>query len=142
MELPKYDELYVPLLTALGDGGIHEFKEVKNRIAEMLRLDESALSELIPSGKQTVFSNRVGWAKTYLKKAGLIADPQRAHFQITNEGKQLLESGVTVTNALLRGKYSSFAEFAGRKTKPTNLDTPVPNPGETPLETLERVTRR
>lgn len=136
MELPKYDELYMPLLTALGDGGVHEFKEVKNRIAEILHLDEDALSRLIPSGRQTLFANRVGWAKTYLKKAGLVTDPRRSHFQITDEGKLLLESGVTITNALLLKKYPDFSKFKG-KSKPSDADEPAP--AETPQETLDRV---
>ena len=75
MALPKYLELYGPLLSALLDGDIHKKREISAKIAEQLHLTDAELAELLPSGAQTVFENRVGWARTYLKKAGLIESP-------------------------------------------------------------------
>ena len=96
MPLPKYYELYVPFLTAINDEKIHELKEIKKYIANILQLNESEMSEKLSSGKSTIYDNRIGWVRTYLKKAGLISAPQRAHCQITHEGKMLLESGVNI----------------------------------------------
>lgn len=68
MGIPKYHELYLPFLTVIQDGEIHSLKEIKGAIAQLLQLSKSELLERLPSGKQAVFDNRVGWARTYLKK--------------------------------------------------------------------------
>ena len=79
MSLPKYNELYSPFLAAIQDEMPHNISKVKDAIAEQLQLSDESLAEQLPSGTQTVFANRVGWAKTYLKKAGLIESPKRAN---------------------------------------------------------------
>ena len=141
MSLPKYYELYVPFLTVIKDGRVHTMKEVKAGVAEILRLTEDELVERLASGNQLIFDNRIGWARTYLKKAGLIEAPQRAHFLITAEGKRLLESGNPITDDMLAEKYPAFAEFkrkkvAGHSEPALTQDT---SEAETPEETFERV---
>ena len=76
-------------------------KEVSAKVSGVLNLKEEELSERLPGGSQTVFGNRIAWAKTYLKKAGLVEVLQRAHFKITEKGRRLLESGVMITDKLL-----------------------------------------
>lgn len=66
--LPKYYGFYTPFLTALQDQKVHTSKEIQADIAQMLNLSDEQLSEVLPSGTQSVFCNRIGWAKTYLKK--------------------------------------------------------------------------
>lgn len=88
MSVPKYYEMYAPFLKSLKDGGVHSIKEIKQDIIEQIHLTENDLVELLPSGKQTVFDNRVGWARTYLKKAGLIVSSSRAQFALSEEGKK------------------------------------------------------
>lgn len=84
MSVPKYDELMKPLLVAVKDGMVYKIKDVAANLAEQLHLTEEDLAEVLPSGRQTVFKNRVGWAKTYLKKAGLLDSPARATVVITD----------------------------------------------------------
>ena len=72
MFLPKYYEFYGLFLSALKDRNVHSIKELQTTIASSSHLSADALLEMLPSGKQTVFKNRIGWAKTYLKKAGMI----------------------------------------------------------------------
>ena len=72
MSIPKYHELYAPFLKALMDGETHTMKEIKRFVVEQVQLTDEDLSERLPSGKQAVFENRIGWCRTYLKKAGLI----------------------------------------------------------------------
>ena len=91
MSLPKYNELYSPFLIAIQDGKLHSMNEVKESIAKQLSLTEESLAERLPSGTQTVFANRVGWARTYLNKAGLVDNSEKACTIITEEGKKLLE---------------------------------------------------
>lgn len=143
MGLPKYYELYRPFLKALSDEKVHTLKEIKDYITKLLNLNEELLLERLPSGKQTIYDNRIGWARTYLKKAGLISSPQRAHLQITVEGQALLASGVNITDRLLAERYSEFADFiiGGKKIakQKYNKDNIEETALETPQETLERV---
>lgn len=140
MGLPKYYELYRPFLKALSDEKVHTLKEIKDYITKLLNLNEELLLERLQSGKQTIYDNRIGWARTYLKKAGLISSPQRAHLQITVEGQALLASGVNITDRLLAERYSEFADFIiGGKKIAKQKDNIEETILETPQETLERV---
>ena len=141
MAIPKYNELYVPFLRALADGRVHALKEIKESVANELQLSEDELSERIQSNKQTVIDNRLGWARTYLKKAGLLISEKKAHFQISEEGNRLLAERIPITNELLAERYPSFAEFINDKSAPNTpaVQTAPENETETPQETLERV---
>ena len=90
MAVPKYDELMKPLLAAVKDGEVYKIKDVTAVLAQQLNLSAEDLAEMLPSGRQTVFKNRVGWAKTYLKKAGLLDSPARATIVITEAGKKVV----------------------------------------------------
>ena len=78
MAIPKYDKLMKPFLQTLEDGGVHKLKDITAKLAEEFHLTQDELDEVLPSGSETVFRNRVGWARTYLKKAGLLESPERA----------------------------------------------------------------
>ena len=82
MALPKYNELYVPFLTVLIDGNVHALKEIKQSIADTLCLSAEELSERLPSGKQFIFDNLMGWARTYLKKRGSSKRPKEDIFPL------------------------------------------------------------
>ena len=88
MAVPKYDELMKPLLVAVQDGEVYKMKDVTSMLAQQLNLSAEDLAELLPSGRQTVFKNRVSWAKTYLKKAGLLDSPARATIVITDAARK------------------------------------------------------
>lgn len=143
MALPKYDEFYRLVLNALQDGKSHSMKEVRNSIAQTLHLTEQDLSETLSNGS-SVYAGRVGWAKTYLKKAEMIDSPQRGYITITPAGQSLLASNEPITNALLAKLSSAFLDFyrpqSGNSTSAqsdsgnTQISTP-----ETPQETFERV---
>lgn len=138
--LPRYDEFYMPLLHVLQDGKTYTMKEVKKRIAENLHLSDEVLLERLASGRQSVYDNRVNWAKTYLKKAKVVESPKRAQIMITDRGKALIASGEVVTNALLEEKYPEFTEFCGKKDIDETVATPtLALSEETPQEVLDRV---
>ena len=111
MGVPKYFEMHKPLLQFLSDGNTHSLKEIKEFMIQFFLLIVAAVSELLPSGRQTYFSNRVGWARTYLKKAGLIDSPAKGMFCITPEGKKVvLEDPPVIDNNYLM-RYDSFKAF-------------------------------
>lgn len=143
MALPKYNEFYRLVLTVLQDGKSHSMKEVRDSIAQTLQLTEEDLSETLSNGS-SVYAGRVGWAKTYLKKAEMIDSPQRGYIAITPAGRSLLASTEPITNAVLAQKCPAFLDFY----RPQNTDSTasaqpqasVPDDApETPQETFERV---
>ena len=145
MAIPKYNELYRLVLLSLQDGGMHSMKEVRDFIISTLHLTEQDLAETLPSNpKSSVFSGRVGWAKTYLLKAQMIDSPQRGHIFITPSGKALLESGISITNTVLAQKCPEFLDFYRRKNSGSDSITLTPDEvqaeaPETPQETFDRV---
>lgn len=145
MAIPKYNELYRLVLLSLQDGGTHSMKEVRDFIISTLHLTEQDLTETLPSNpKSSVFSGRVGWAKTYLLKAQMIDSPQRGHIFITPSGKALLESGISITNTVLAQKCPEFLDFYRRKNSGSDSITLAPDEvqaevPETPQETFDRV---
>lgn len=77
-----------PVLVALQDGEVHAKPELFDLVASALDVSAEAQSELLPSGKQTTLSNRVGWAITHMDKAGLLSRPARGQYAITERGTQ------------------------------------------------------
>jgi restriction system protein len=78
------------LVRLASDGGEHTLKEAVPALADIFRLTDAERTELLPSGQQAVFNNRVAWANTFLKKAELLRSPRRGVFTITDRGKSVL----------------------------------------------------
>lgn len=91
MAIPDFQSLMLPVLRAGADGEV-KINGVVEQLGAELGLTEAELTELLPSGKQTTFANRVHWAKSYLGKAGLVQLTRRAHYTITDRGRQLLKN--------------------------------------------------
>lgn len=140
MAVPKYNELMKPLLIAVSDGETYKMKNVTALLAEQLNLSSDDLAEMLPSGRQTVFKNRVGWAKTYLKKAGLLDSPARATIVITNAGKQVVADNPEKIDSKYLEQFPSFVDFASapEPLDDSNPASEVPKPSDlTPDDQLE-----
>lgn len=140
MAVPKYDELMKPLLIAVSDSETYKMKDVTALLAEQLNLSSDDLAEMLPSGRQTVFKNRVGWAKTYLKKAGLLDSPARATIVITNAGKQVVADNPEKIDSKYLEQFPSFVDFASapEPLDDSNPESEVPKPSDlTPDDQLE-----
>ena len=111
MAVPKYDELMKPLLTTVKDGEVYKIKDVTAVLAQQLNLSAEDLAEMLPSGRQTVFKNRVGWAKTYLKKAGLLDSPARATIVITEAGKKVVAENPEKIDSKYLEQFPSFVDL-------------------------------
>jgi restriction system protein len=94
MAIPDYESLMLPVLRFYADVKEHSSREVIEALAIELGLTEQERKEMLPSGQQEVFDNRVGWARTYLKKAGLIESPRRGFSKITQHGIATLEGNL------------------------------------------------
>src|SRR5712692_141673 len=92
MAVPDFQSLMLPLLNVAADGKEHTLAEARDKLAAEFKLTDNDREELLPSGKQSKFSNRVAWAKTYLQQAGLLLSPRRGHLQLSSRGSELLKS--------------------------------------------------
>jgi restriction system protein len=103
----------LPILQFASDGAEHRTRDAVAAVAGKLQLTEEELSKLIPSGNDYIFANRFGWARTYLKKAGLIHYPGWGKFQITDAGKLLLAKSPAKIDLTVLKQYPEFLEFYG-----------------------------
>lgn len=135
MAVPKFFEFFEAFLKAVSDGELHSAKDVRNNIANSMELTEEDLAEMLPSGTQRTFDNRVAWARTYLDKAGLIETPMRGKYHITEEGIRALASNEKIDIAYLE-KSEEFKNFHTVTTQNTSIEI-QDEKNETPLEILE-----
>jgi len=120
--IPDYQTLMLPVLKLAADGEEHKFSHAVDALADQFALSQEERSELLPSGSQAVFNNRVGWARSYLKQAGLLASPKRGFFVITPKGQQLLAQNPPEINVSLLEQYPEFVEFRNRKKEKSETD--------------------
>ena len=127
----------LPLLEYYSDGKTHPIGDAVDLLGRQFALSEDELRELLPSGRQEKFRNRVAWAKTYLVKAGLLSSPKRGHFAITPAGQSTLrEKPARIDVAFLR-RYPSFVSFVETKNPSDATSESVPAPMESPEEMIE-----
>jgi restriction system protein len=141
MTIADFQSLMLPLLKILGDGRTYKYREILELLAREFQVTEAERKEMLPSGQQGIFDNRVGWAKTYLKKAGLIDSPQRATFVISERGKEILFQNPARIDAKFLRQFPEFQEF-NRVNKQNNAITidsslPTSEQEQTPEELLE-----
>jgi restriction system protein len=138
MTIPDYQSIMLPLLKFAEDEKEHSLREAISDLAREFKLTEEEQKELLPSGKQAIFDNRVGWARTYLKKAGLLDASRRSYFIITQRGLELIAEKPKAINVQFLMKYDEFIEFRQiKKEKSELLNNETNNLLETPEETLE-----
>ena len=144
MAVPKYNELMKPLLMAIKDGGNYKIKDVTATLAKQLGLSTEDLAEMLPSGRQTVFKNRVGWAKTYLKKAGLLDSPARATIVITSAGKKVVAENPAKIDSKYLEQFPPFLDFTSAPETGGDGSAPaIPKPTDlTPDDQLENAYRQ
>lgn len=122
MPIPDYQTLMLPLLRLAGDGDEHRFREAVDELAREFHLTDEERSDLLPSGTAPTFDNRVGWARTYLKQAGLLDSPKRGTFQITDLGKALLGENPEYIDVGLLDRYDGFRAFRARRRDKTDTE--------------------
>ncbi len=129
--IPDYQTLMRPVLEASKDGEVR-ISDVVNQLADQFQLTDEEREELLPSGKQPTFSNRVHWAKTYLTKAGLVNATKRGYFIITERGNDALNDPNVVINNLYLKQFDAFKTFL-KQTRDTKVST------EANLESTESI---
>ena len=120
----------LPILQLAADGEEHKFRTTVEKLAEQFGLTEEERSELLPSGGYPLFDNRVGWARTYLKQAGLLQAPKRGVFLITQRGRKVLEQNPAHIDVAFLDQFEEFREFRTRRR--SKAEKPTGDPGEGP----------
>ena len=143
MAIPDYQTCMLPFLRFLGDSKEHSLREAEESLSETFNLSDAERTELLPSGQQGIFKNRIGWARTYLKKACLVEAPKRGVFKITDRGRKILSTNPARIDAKFLEQFPEFMKFR-ENSKATNeiatiLEAPeaVATATATPEEAIE-----
>lgn len=138
MAVPDYQSIMLPLLKFAGDKEEHTIREAIDHIAEVFKMSEEDKKEVLPSGQQFIIDNRVGWARTYLKKAGLLDSPRRGYFKITDLGVDVLKKEPKEINVNFLEQFPEFIEFRNaKKDKDDAVEEKETDTDKTPQELLE-----
>jgi restriction system protein len=138
MAIPDYQSLMLPLLQLASDQEEHTIAETVGSLAKEFKLTEQEQEEPLPSGSDTVFTNRVRWARTYLKKAALIDATGRGRFRISRRGLEVLKDKPRGIDNRFLSQFAEFQDFkpSVQSTIATAEPTKVAEAG-TPQELLD-----
>ncbi|MCK9413243.1 MAG: restriction endonuclease [Prolixibacteraceae bacterium] len=136
--IPDFQKIMLPLLSILSDGLEHSTIETNEKVARLFDLTDEEINLYLPSGVAKTFPNRVAWAKSHLKMAGLLENTKRSYFKITEAGKRILENNPTSINLRILKTIPAYQEKTGR-VKEEDLSSDLDNIqlSATPEETLE-----
>jgi len=139
MAIPDYQATMLPIMRLAGDKAEHSLREAIEILASEFKLTAQERRDLLPSGQQEVFENRVGWARTYLKKAGLIQTTKRGFFRITDRGLEVLKKKPERMDAKFLTQFDEFRAFkALRHARGNDEETEQVSQQGTPQEALEQ----
>ena len=138
MPVPDFQSHMLPMLELAGDGKVHSLLEARDVLASRFGLTDEERGELLPSGRQRRFDNRVAWAKVYLEQAGLLSTPKRGNFHITDSGRALLKKKLERIDIGVLEQFEPFREFRNRRSESASTEsTDSSEAVATPEEALE-----
>lgn len=141
MPIPDYQSLMLPLLRFASDGNDHTTREAVEVLANEFQLTSAERSELLASGQQAIFNNRVGWANSYLKKACVLESPRRGALRITARGQQTLAENPPRIDVRFLERFPEFIAFREapriNREAAQGLAIPATETEQTPEEALE-----
>ena len=138
MAIPKFFEFFVPTLKALNEKSPMKTKELRTVISNDMHLTDADKDELLPSGKQQTYANRIQWSIQYLKNAGLVSAVSRGEYSITNEGRRVFLHDSDILDLHYLNRYDSFRKFHGNSEHDVKQQTIPAVPVDiTPLESME-----
>lgn len=142
MPIPEFNEIKLPVLEFFLDGQPHHITEVYDALAKHFHLSDADLSELLPSGTQSRWHNRAGWACYDLYRAGLLTRPKRGIYQMTDDGRRVAAQKPAIIDRDYLMQFPQFAEFVesrnvGKKAGETAETTSTLSRTQTPEEQIE-----
>ena len=146
MSVPDFQSLMKPVLEALSDGTAMRISEVRECVAVAKELTPGDRQEMLPSGRKSVFADRVGWAVTYMGHAGLLERVSRGTYRLTEDGRKLLDRAPARIDMKILQEFPVYAEWIGRMKESSPGKDAVAVQAEestdTPEEALERAARQ
>jgi restriction system protein len=137
MAIPNFRSFMLPLLKLSADGNTHSLREAVQSLALEFQLSDAEISETLPSGRSTTIYNRIAWAATYLRKAGLLNSSGRGQFQITKLGLDVLANPPKRFDDEFLGQYEGFVEFRARRDDEEEEIVTEKLEAQTPEEAIE-----
>ena len=138
MAIPDYQSFMLPLLKYAADNQEHSINDAIDFLSKELNITDEERNYLLPSGTQFIVDNRIGWAKTYLLKAGLLESTRRGFFKITQRGLDYLKNNPSDLNTKILMQFEEFKNFRNtRKSKEEKEDQYEKETTYTPQEALE-----
>lgn len=134
MTIPDFQTLMLPALVSLVGPSPRPTAEVRDVLAKQFALGPDELAQMLPSGKQTTFANRVAWAYSYLKQAGLISSPKRGVYEISDRGRAVLKGNPPRIDIAFLAQFPEFQAF--RQSTSTSGTPTASVSAETPAATL------
>ena len=135
--IPDYQTCMLPLLKYAADNKEHKFSDAVDVLSNQFKLTKEEREELLPSKTQEVISNRIGWARTYMKKAGLLEDTRRGYFKITERGLGVINENLEKITTKYLGKFDEFKEFRQKHNEKESISENITTNDATPEEMLE-----
>lgn len=123
MSIPDFQTIMLPLVEFANDGKEHSVREAIEALADHFELTPEERKELLPSGRQLLFDNRVSWSKFHLTKAQVLESTRRGYFRITDRGRALLASNPQRIDMTLLNQYPEYVQF---RTKSEKKESPTP----------------
>lgn len=138
MAIPKFSEFLSPVLGILNTIDYVKAKELRDKLSIKLNITLEDREILLPSGRQRMFDNRVNWAITYLKKAGLVESPSRGEYRITDQGKSAFREYGELIDIKFLDRYEAFRDFHTMSSDDTVIDIlPPQKPDITPQDSMD-----
>lgn len=142
MAIPDYQSCMLPLLKFYSDGQEHTFREAVESLAKEFNLTDQERKEMLPSGQQDIFDNRIGWARTYMKKAGLIVAPKRGVNVITPRGLEIIKQKPRKIDVQFLAQFKEFKEFRALRHPREQEEPEMESNNKTPEESFEGAYQR
>lgn len=139
MTNPGFQDYFIPVLQVLSASDLKGRQDIYEMVATIKNLSEELKREMLPNQSQPTYMNRIGWALTYLKKAGMLSTPTRGKWQITDLGVEVLNNPPKVFNVTYLKSYPSFEKFhksTKEESKEANVNNDIP-PYESLVESFE-----
>ena len=138
MAIPNFQAIMLPLLRFSTDGKEYSLRETIEGLAEKFSLTDAEKKELLPSGQQSRFNNRIAWARSYMSKAALLETTRRGYFRITSLGREVLSKNPSEINVKFLEQFPGFIEFrTKRRERGEAIDAVETEDIQTPGEMLE-----
>lgn len=139
MAVPDFQSFMLPLLKFASDGKEHSQSEASESLSNHFSITESERREMLPSGRQTRFNNRVAWANVYLRKSGFLESTRRGRFKITERGQEILRSNPARIDVkfLMKNGDAEFREFHRPSRQDENHEDPSIETVRTPREIMD-----